>query len=287
MRWSSVQSREGAPETRIVYMGITVYRNIDIGDIPHTPSHPLIDESITPESRKALIDMGSILGFPISYKQEQGGRLIQNLVPVHKTEYQQISTSSKVELEMHTETAFHPYRPSHVLLLCLRGDDSAVTTYADDFEIVEKLSDEAINVLQKPWFTTQVDESFRTNGEPNMKITTSILRENPSSISSSWVLTYDSSFMEAIGIDEKTKIEAERALDEMRVAVNSSMRDIVLKSRDMLIINNDTTLHGRKPFQPRYDGTDRWVQRMLVVRNMPPASHISGHVITTEFGKNV
>lgn len=260
---------------------------MEIGDIPATPAHPLIDESITPESRNTLLAMGSILGTPVSYEQEQGGRLIQNLVPVHKTEYQQISTSSKVELEMHTETAFHPYRPSHLLLLCLRGDDSAVTTYADDFEIVDKLSDEAINVLQKPWFTTQVDESFRTNGEPNMRITTSILRENKSAISSSWKLTYDSSFMEAVGVDEKSKLEAERALDEMRSAVNNSIQEAVLKTGDLMIINNDTTVHGRRPFQPRYDGTDRWVQRMLVIRNLPPTSHISGHMITTKFGSDV
>jgi len=257
-----------------------------IGDVPPTPSHPAIDESITPESRKSLIDMGNILGFPVSYIQEQNGRLIQNLVPVHKTEYQQISTSSKVELEMHTESSFHPYRPSHVLLLCLRGDESAVTTYADDFDIIEKLSDEAINVLQMPWFTTQVDESFRTNGEPNMEITVSILRDNPSSITSSWIITYDSVFMKAVGIDEKSQLEAERALDEMRRAVNTSIKEVALKTGDLLIINNDTTVHGRRPFQPRYDGTDRWVQRMLVVRTMPHHDHISGHVITTKFGSN-
>jgi L-asparagine oxygenase len=268
-------------------MGVTIYRNMEIGDVPATPPHPHIDESITTESRKSLIDMGSILGLPVSYQQEQGGRLIQNLVPVHKTEYQQISTSSKVELEMHTETAFHPYRPSHVLLLCLRGDDSAVTTYANDFEIVEKLSDEAINVLQKPWFTTQVDESFRTNGEPNMKMTTSILRKNDSSQSASWKLTYDSSFMEAAGIDDKSQIEAERALEEMRNAVNNSIQEVVLKTGDLMIINNDTTVHGRRPFQPRYDGTDRWIQRMLVVRTYPPKDHISGHIITTKFRANV
>lgn len=267
-------------------MGVTIYRNMEIGDVPPTPAHPLIDESITPESRKSLIDMGSILGTPISYIQEQGGRLIQNLVPVHKSEYQQISTSSKVELEMHTETAFHPYRPSHLLLLCLRGDNSAVTTYADDFDILEKLSDEAVNVLQMPWFATQVDDSFRTNGEPNMDITVSVLRENTNSFTSSWVLTYDSFFMKAVGVDKKSQISAERALEEMRLAVNSSVKEVVLKTGDLLIINNDTTIHGRKPFQPRYDGTDRWIQRMLVRRTIPHPDHISGHVITTKFRSN-
>lgn len=267
-------------------MGVTIYRNMAIGDVPPTPAHPMIDESITPESRKSLLDMGRILGTPVSYAQEQNGRLIQNIVPVHKTEYQQISTSSKVELQMHTESSFHPYRPSHVLLLCLRGDESAFTTYADDFDIIEKLSDEAINVLKMPWFTTQVDDSFRTNGEPNMKMTTSILRENTVSVYSSWMMTYDSAFMEASGVDEKSQVEAERALEEMRMAVDASTKQVALKTGELMVIDNRTTVHGRKPFQPRYDGTDRWVQRMVVIGTLPPPDHISDHVITTKFRSN-
>ena len=269
-------------------MGITVYRNNKIGDVPPTPAHPMIDEGITAESRESLLNIGKILGFPISYKQEQDGRLIQNLVPVHKTEYEQISTSSKVELEMHTEAAFHPYRPSHVLLLCLRGDDSAVTTYADDFDIIPKLSEESVSILQKPWFTTRVDMSFRTHGESDMEIVTPILSKKESFLNTGgWRITYDSSFMQAIGVDMESKELAERALSEMRDAVSSSIKEIVLKTGDLLVINNDSTVHGRRPFQPRYDGTDRWVQRMLVISQMPPVGHISGHVITTNFGKNV
>lgn len=261
-------------------MGITVYRNQRIGEIPVTPATSVIDDSLTPDSVKVLKEYGSILGHPVSYVQEQNGRLIQNLVPVHKTEYQQISTSSKVELEMHTESSFHPYRPSYVMLLCLRGDDAVATTYADDFDIVPKLSQEAILVLQKPWFTTQIDQSFRSNGQPDVHIPTQILEK----ISNGWKITYDSWFMKAIGFGtEQSLRQAERALQEMRDAVNSSTKEVVLKTGDLLVINNDCTVHGRKPFQPRYDGTDRWVQRMLVIREMPPSEHIDGHMITTKF----
>ena len=120
-------------------MGITIYRNQRIGEIPPTPATSIIDDSVTPDSVKVLREYGSILGHPVSYVQEQNGRLIQNLVPVHKTEYQQISTSSKVELEMHTESSFHPFRPSYVLLLCLRVQRSrhmraqCTTTWPNEF----------------------------------------------------------------------------------------------------------------------------------------------------------
>jgi alpha-ketoglutarate-dependent taurine dioxygenase len=261
-------------------MGITIYRNQRIGEIPPTPATSIIDDSVTPDSIKVLKEYGSILGHPVSYVQEQNGRLIQNLVPVHKTEYQQISTSSKVELEMHTESSFHPYRPSYVLLLCLRGDDAVATTYADDFDIVPKLSNEAISILQKKWFTTQIDQSFRSDGQPDVHIHTQILEKT----NTDWKITYDSWFMKAVGDgSDESRHQAERALQEMRDAVNSSTKEVVLKTGDLLVINNDCTVHGRKPFQPRYDGTDRWVQRMLVIREMPPPEHIDGHMITTKF----
>jgi alpha-ketoglutarate-dependent taurine dioxygenase len=264
-------------------MGITIYRNQRIGEIPPTPATSIIDDSITPDSVKVLREYGSILGYPVSYVQEQNGRLIQNLVPVHKTEYQQISTSSKVELEMHTESSFHPFRPSYVLLLCLRGDEAVATTYADDFDIVPKLSNEAISILQKKWFTTQIDQSFRSDGQPDVHIHTPIL-EKTNTDWMVWKITYDSWFMKAVGDgSDESRSQAERALQEMRDAVNSSTKEVVLKTGDLLVINNDCTVHGRKPFQPRYDGTDRWVQRMLAIREMPPSEHIDGHMITTKF----
>jgi alpha-ketoglutarate-dependent taurine dioxygenase len=56
-----------------------------------------------------------------------------------------------------------------------------------------------------------------------------------------------------------------------------------LETGDLLVIDNNKTIHGRKPFQARYDGTDRWVQRILVRKELPPSDQINGHIITTEF----
>jgi L-asparagine oxygenase len=55
----------------------------------------------------------------------------------------------------------------------------------------------------------------------------------------------------------------------------------VLEAGDLLIIDNNKTIHGRKPFQPRYDGTDRWVQRMLVRKELPPREQMNGHIVIT------
>lgn len=250
-------------------------KNVEIGQVPLTPLTPFIDDAETPIATENLIAFGKSFGTPISYAQEQAGRLIQNMVPVHKTESAQISTSSKSELYLHTETAFHPYKPSHVLLLCMRGDSSAATTFALVDEIIEKLSHYEIEQLQIPQFSTSLDESFRSKGESDFNMTTSILRKIEHS--DSWEMTFDWQLMKGLNS------EASKILESMRKAVSSSVRDIVLEDRDLLVIDNKKVVHGRKSFQARYDGTDRWLKRLLVIDTMPPKQHINGHTIVTEF----
>lgn len=264
-------------------MGITIYRNNDVGIVPPTPLNHTDDETVTPESREVLLNFGKMLGFPVGYMQEQGGRLIQNLYPVKKTENDQISTSSKVVLEMHTETAFHPYRPSFVLLLCLRGDDSAATTYADSYDVVSQLDDELIDALQQNWYTTRIDQSFRTNGEEDMEMVVPVLEKSTGSSVDEFKLTYDSYFMQANGVDKDSHELAVRALERFKSAVENCTKEVTLKTGDLLVINNKYTIHGRKPFSPRYDGTDRWLQRLLVIDKLPPSHQINGNVITTRF----
>lgn len=250
-------------------------KNVDIGKVPLTPLTPFIDDDRTPIATENLIRFGKSFGIPISYAQEQSGRLIQNMVPVYKTESMQISTSSKSELYLHTETAFHPYKPSHVLLLCMRGDPSAATTFAILDDILEKLSKDDIEQLQIPQFSTSLDESFRSNGELDSTFVTSILRKID--YNNSWEMTFDWQLMK--GLNET----ANRVLESMRIAVSDSVKDVVLEDGDLLVINNKKAVHGRRSFQARYDGTDRWLKRLLTIDIMPPKQHINGHTVITEF----
>lgn len=257
--------------------GIFLHGSVGIGFVPKTPATPFpssFNEQSSKESTRTLLHYAHQLGYPISYAQEQNGQLIQNILPVHKTEAQQISTSSKVELALHTETAFHPYKPDYILLLCLRGDSAAATTYANVNDIVALLSPEVVRALKQPWYKTAVDDSFRTHGEPQKEFILPILSE----VDNQLTITYDNFFMR--GINDIANL----ALAELNGAIMKCTKEIVLKTGDLLVIDNSMVIHGRKPFQARYDGTDRWVQRMLVRKQLPPADHISGSVITTKFG---
>ena len=254
-------------------MGVSVYDDIVIGFVPSTPATPCGEETPTLTANDSLIEFAVTLGYPVGYAPEQDGRMIQNIVPVHKTEHGQISTSSKSELALHTETAFHPYKPDYVLLLCVRSDPSAETTYANLDDILAKLDKDTIRTLMNPWYLTGIDESFRTHGEPDMQVSLTVLGVSDSR----WELTYDATVM--TGINNA----ARNALVELGKAVDASVQAIALKTAQLLVMDNKTTVHGRRPFQPKYDGRDRWLKRALVVKNLPPEGEYKDGVITTKF----
>jgi len=255
-------------------MSVVLHKNIHIGDIPSTPAQPYFKSSLLYRAEQSLLQYASKFGHPISYVQEQAGALIQNIIPCHKTEWQQISTSSKVQLALHTEAAFHPYKPDYVMLLCLRGDPTAVTTYANVEDIVSQLSGEIIQYLKNSAFTIGVDQSFKLPGKSYRLTTSHLLKEETRG---EYSMIYDEDLMKPVNI------LASMAIDKFGEAVSNCVQEIVLETGDLLIIDNNKTIHGRKPFQPKYDGTDRWVQRMLVRKNLPPEDQLNGHIVTTSF----
>lgn len=255
-------------------MPIQIYDDVVIGYVPPTPASKDLDVASTNTANQSLLMQAATFGNPVGYIQEQDGKVIQDIFPVKGTETRQISSSSKAELALHTETAFHPYRPDYVMLLCLRGDDKAETTYADIEDIEMYLSEHTTDVLQEKWFVTGIDESFRTHGEPDMQIPMSVLEITEQN---GWRFTYDTTVIR--GINE----EADRALRNLEWAISKSIRSVALRAGQLLVIDNNTTIHGRRPFKPRYDGRDRWLKRALVVKSLPPDSDYNNGVITTQF----
>ncbi len=255
-------------------MAVRLIEGVDVGEVPPTPAIPIIDDSRTPVATSNLVDIAGFYGHLVSYKQEQDGRLIQNIVPVHKTETQQISTSSKVELYLHTETAFHPYKPSFVILMCLRGDETAMTTYSSLVDILGELSSEQVDILRTPSFTTSLDDSFMMHGEPDFTFEITPLSSDSSGND---IFTFDWALMKG-----KTE-EAQSALSAVRDAISKTMKEVALKTGDVMVIDNRVAVHGRKPFQPRYDGTDRWVKRILTVDKLPPKKYMDEHIIDFDF----
>lgn len=256
--------------------GALLIRNAPIGALPPTPETPTarVDKDLSTEL--VLLTVARRLGQPVGYVPEHGGRVVQNIVPTTADADLQTSTSSRSNLMFHTETAFHPFRPRYLLLLCLRGDPTAHTTLVSVHELMDRLSDDAVEIMFQPRFRTAVDASFlggRANEFGPTRPLITGTRAEPTFV-------FDADL--TVGTDD----EAQEVVARIGALIEEIKTSVVLEPGDLLVVDNNVAVHGRSPFAARFDGTDRWLQRSFVVTDLAPsAGERIGRVITTEFGR--
>lgn len=54
----------------------------------------------------------------------------------------------------------------------------------------------------------------------------------------------------------------------MKNAAGQVWNFVRLEPGDLLVVDNRRAIHGRSAFPARYDGFDRWLQRMYVARDL-------------------
>jgi L-asparagine oxygenase len=273
--------------------GALLLKGVAVGQLPATPATPeaaaALSEGQVPsqscktlQSEFALLAVAQLLGQPVGYLPELGGDVVQNILPVRASAQRQVSTSSKVELMFHTEAAFHPHRPRYLLLLCLKGDPNAATTLSSIREVIHLLDARTVEVLSEPRFRTAPDESYRSDptGPRLLGAPIAVLSGHCGSpeLSGALTLVFDADLM--VGIDD----EAQAALQTLAAAVAAHHTAVVLEAGDLLIIDNEVAVHGRSSFTPRFDGTDRWLQRTFVVADLEASeADRVGRIIATRF----
>lgn len=246
---------------------------IDDGQIGPTPSHwSALDNGGTTEREELYLSLvGALLGHVFSWATLQGGRLIQNVLPIYGDQNEQ-SGHGTVQLAWHTEDAFHPFRCDYLLLLALRNPSQIATTVASVTDI--RLPEEMMRVLSEPRFVIRPDNEHARNlgsqagqAEDGQDLgcwwnpsLTGVLFGDPAEP----YLRIDPYFMEAAQGDS----EAGTALQAATERLEGALRDVVLRPGEMAVIDNYRAVHGRKAFQARYDGTDRWLKKALVTRNL-------------------
>jgi L-asparagine oxygenase len=85
-----------------------------------------------------------------------------------------------------------------------------------------------------------------------------------------------------VGTDDATSA----ALNLLGQLVAHHQIGVVLEAGDLLVVDNTVAVHGRSSFTPRFDGTDRWLQRTFVVADLAASANDRvGRVIATEFAR--
>lgn len=230
------------------------------------------DSSLTFREETYLILVAVLLGDLIAWSTQQSGHIVHDVFPVRKHQDLQLGTGSRQLLTWHTEDAFHPYRADYLAILCLRNPDRVPTTVSSIASI--NLDEETRYWLSQPHFMIHPDESHR--GATDIKVTSGdsrdMIQQMLTSAESNSVLfghaahpywRLDPYFMPTPATDG-----ARRALQTLIEQIDANIIDVVLQPGDVCIMDNFRVVHGRRPFEARFDGTDRWLKRVLVARDL-------------------
>ncbi|MFJ2207526.1 guanitoxin biosynthesis L-enduracididine beta-hydroxylase GntD [Streptomyces microflavus] len=225
---------------------------------------------------------GMALGDPFGWETLQEGRIIQNILPIRGDELRQSGYGSESLLEFHTEDGFHPNRCDYLLLFGLRNPDLVPTIVASVRDV--RLSDHDRAVLAEARFRIMPDTEHirqlealdpahpaleKLYGMIDSAVPTAVLsgdRFNP-------YLRIDRPFMDVAPGDT----EAEGALDRLMAELHRVQRDVAVGPGSLLIVDNYRAVHGRRSFKARYDGSDRWLKKLTVSRNL--RRNFSGYVL--------
>lgn len=215
-----------------------------------------------------LLVCASALGDPFAWSDQQHGRMVHDVCPAPGQERSLTSASSELNLALHTEDVHHPCRGDYVALLCLRNPDSTGTTFVhvDSLDVPA----ETRAVLSDDRFKFFADDSHE-NTELDPEEEAGRL-ENRMSMDGS-VLFGPSDFPYLrIDLDFAAARDGDPAAEAaMRVAFDSlrrSVERVVLRPGDLAFLDNYRVVHGREPFAPRYDGNDRWLKRVNLIRDI-------------------
>ncbi len=222
----------------------------------------------------------SLLGSPIAWSTKQSGHIMHTITPIPGDEAEQLASSSETPLTWHTEDAFHPLRADYLGLMCLRNPDSVETTFACIHDVDPAVRQDPL--LFEPRFLIVPDGSHLSGRPeaPHTEIPADLqararhriarMLTDPQPVPllfgdpSSPYLRLDQHYTSAVDGDKA----ATRALGALLSSVDGGLRRYALAPGEVCFIDNYKVVHGRSAFRARYDGTDRWLRRLNITRDL-------------------
>ncbi|MEV4706178.1 arginine beta-hydroxylase, Fe(II)/alpha-ketoglutarate-dependent [Actinoplanes sp. NPDC049316] len=271
--------RLGEPSALCLISGLEV----DAERLGPTPAHWRGSQFGSPALPQEIFFLlcASALGDVFGWATQQDGRIMHDVLPIKGHEHYEIGSNSLQHLSWHTEDAFHPCRGDYVALMCLKNPDAVATVVCDAGDLDWSALD--VDALFEPEFTQMPDNSHRpenaseSTGDPVVDR----LRRRSFDLIRSWndepvkrpvlfgdrtdpYLTLDPYHMKLDGWSERSSAAFQGLCDQ----IEAKLRDVRLKPGDCAFIDNFRAVHGRKSFRARYDGSDRWLKRLNITRNL-------------------
>lgn len=197
---------------------------------------------------------GALLGEAIGWAHQRDGLICQDLLPIKGHEHEMLGSGSKQDLVWHTEDARYAHRGDYIGLMCLRNPDAVPTTFVSIDEI--EVDRAKVKPLFEPRFVFLPDPSHPADSERERAAVLFGDPEDP-------YVRFDPYSME-----EPESEEDREAFDYLVRVVDQALTGIALEAGDCVFIDNYKTVHGRSSFKPRFDGTDRWLKRVNITRDL-------------------
>ncbi|OZF42283.1 hypothetical protein CH293_26515 [Rhodococcus sp. 14-2470-1b] len=236
-------------------------------ELPPTPT-VVRHRAVTTDrlSEIVMLAVGALVGHPLSYAQERNGAFLQDVHPIRSQERKVSSQSSAVDLGYHSEMMFHPTPPDVLMLYVVRHDHGrqARTQLSSARDFLGDLTQATIDALHRPEFMIEVSRlhsPYLAAGQPVRAVTDGPAFAVLTGTIQDPVLRFEPELTRALTSN------AERALVELENAVLRHQRGEALEQGSMLLIDNRRAVHARTRYEARYDGTDRWLRRMHLIRH--------------------
>lgn len=273
------------PETSA---GIAVIDGVPLlrGHLGHTPydRKHVLELTGNPGARVRSLeaDIGLILlsrlaGEPFGWEGDHDGqaftRIVNNIMPIKGKEREQLSANSEVALNSHSEDPFSADRADLLAIACLRNPYAAATTVSSLHNI--EISDKDREQLARNVVPILADGLYDQDYSQPLPAPVPILSE----FDDRQFLRYDPDYTVLDAADP----EFQASYARVHQALEAGRGGVVLEPGQLLLIDNNTVVHGREPFIAGYDGKDRWLKRVNV--RLPDVKRPPAEALEKRFGQ--
>jgi hypothetical protein len=233
------------------------------GIIPPTPTKSSKPTNKDWVSEYLMLGLSRFIGAkPYVIEEVRDGSVINQLIPLDPSSNS--GSGSKIPFNLHNEVVHEAKVPDFFILLCLRGNPMAKTTYCFLEDIIKLLPPEIIAELEKPNFLMK-------SGDP------SVFKDAKTHrcpiLTKDEFGNYQIRLNTAAGRCEGLTDGAKIALEYVKHCLNTNINihGVSLAEGDVLLVNNKQTLHGRTSFDVSQEdissGQNRWVQRVNLIQD--------------------